>query len=184
MLRVISGSARGHRLKTPDSKATRPTADRVKESLFNIIAPHIESSNILDLYAGTGSLGIEALSRGAAAAVFVDSSDVNLKIIKYNLVHTRLEEKGRIIRGKLPDAVNLCGICSSKYDIVFMDPPYGKNFVIKTLNVILKSDIINKNGTIIIEREKDDKVPQKLGNIELVREKAYGGTVLSFYKYI
>lgn len=181
ILRVISGSAKGHKLKTKEGNSTRPTTDRVKESLFNIIAGYLEDALVLDIYAGTGSLGIEALSRGAKEAVFVDQSRECAGIIRDNLVHTKLLEKSQIINSDVRSAVLKLSDAGRKFDLIFMDPPYRKNFVEETLNYLANSDIIIDNGLIVAEHEETDKVPEQVGEIKLFRSQKYGKTILSFY---
>ncbi|MCX7843014.1 MAG: 16S rRNA (guanine(966)-N(2))-methyltransferase RsmD [Clostridia bacterium] len=182
ILRVISGTARGHKLKTPGGNATRPTSDRVKESLFNIIAQYIYDSEVLDLFSGTGSLGIEALSRGAASAVFIDISSECAGIIRHNLEHTKLIQKAEVLIGDVCATVQKLGFNGRKFDIIFMDPPYNRQFIQKTLNFIDSCGIIKQDGIIIAERHRDDMLPKSVGGLKLAREEKYGDTVLSFYK--
>ena len=127
ILRVISGTAKGHKLKTIKGITTRPTADRVKESLFNIISGLIPKARVLDVYAGTGSIGIEALSRGAEFAVFVDKSNECSRIIRENLVSTKLIDKASVITGDIFITLNKISKNNKKFDIIFLDPPYKKS---------------------------------------------------------
>ena len=182
ILRVISGMARGNRLKTIKGNTTRPTSDRVKESLFNIIAEYVVDAEVLDLYAGTGNLGIEALSRGAKSAVFVDKSHECSVTIKENLITTKLVEKASIVVNEATNAISILSYQGKKFDIIFLDPPYNKNVIEETLNCIIKNDIIKDNGIIVAERDIDDKVPDELDILKLVRNQKYGDTILSFYK--
>lgn len=170
-------------MKTLKGDATRPTSDRVKESLFNIIAPYIPEANVLDAYAGTGSLGIEALSRGANSVVFTDRSQECFSIIKENLKHTKLEERAEVYSGEVLYLLESFGNAHRKFDLIFLDPPYHKNLIEVTLNCIIKNDIISKDGIIVAERDAKDSVPEEIGNIGLFRNQKYGDTVLSFYKY-
>lgn len=164
-----------------DGNSTRPTTDRVKESLFNIIAGHLEDALVLDLYSGTGSLGIEALSRGAKEAVFVDQSRECAGIIKDNLVHTKFLDKAQIVNCDVRSAILKLTASGKKFDLIFMDPPYSKNFVEETLNFLANSDIIIDNGLIIAEHDIKDNVPEQVGQIKLYRSQKYGNTMLSFY---
>lgn len=181
ILRVISGTAKGSRLKTLKGDIVRPTSDMVKESLFNIIAENIKGAFVLDLFSGTGSLGIEALSRGAEHAVFVEKRADCIRIIKENLTHTKLTGKSEVIPGDVFKAALQLSGSMRKFDIVFLDPPYYKNFVDKTLKLLEKSDIINDNGMIIAESHIGDVVSERIDKLELIREKRYGDTILSFY---
>ncbi|MCX7921263.1 MAG: 16S rRNA (guanine(966)-N(2))-methyltransferase RsmD [Clostridia bacterium] len=182
MLRVISGTAKGHKLKTVKGDVTRPTSDRVKESLFNIIAPYIAESDVLDLFAGTGNLAIEALSRGAKTAVLVDKSHESIMVIKENLAHTKMVDRATVLVGDVAVMIKKLYNEGKKFDIIFLDPPYNKNLVQSTLNHILENDIITDGGIIVAERDKDDDVPEEFGVLKLIRDQKYGDTVLSFYK--
>nr|WP_114297472.1 16S rRNA (guanine(966)-N(2))-methyltransferase RsmD [Anaerobacterium chartisolvens] len=183
MLRVISGTAKGHKLKAPRGVSTRPTSDRVKESLFNIISHSIYASEVLDLFAGTGNLGIEALSRGADSAVFIDRSQECFSIINENLRHTKLEDKASVMVGDVFACLKRLSSQGRKFDIVFLDPPYNKNLIEETLTFIVQNDIIRDNSIIIAERDIDDIIPQSIEAIKLAREERYGDTVLSFYRH-
>lgn len=177
-MRVIAGSAKGHRLKCIKGLNTRPTADRVKESIFNIITNYIQDSNVLDLYSGTGNFAIEALSRGARFAVLVDNNFLCVRIINENLRHTKLEDRAKVLQSDVIPAIN---ILKDRFDIIFMDPPYHKGNIIPTLDQIHRCGILNDNGLIIVERSKDDQInDNNLFNI--VREVDYGSTIVSFLK--
>jgi len=153
----------------------------VKESLFNIIAGYVEEAEVLDLYAGTGSLGIEALSRGAKSAVFVDKSIEAVRVIKYNLEYTKLSGKSEVIAGDVFKAINR--LCSEgrSFDIIFMDPPYRKNYIKDTLQIVSDSGIIKDNGIAVAEREAEDEAAEVVGRLKLWKNARYGDTVLSFY---
>lgn len=154
----------------------------MKESLFNIIAEYIDGADVLDLFAGTGSLGIEALSRGADSVIFVDKSTECFSIISENLVRTKLLDRASICTGEVISVLEKLSHKSAKFDIVFMDPPYNKNFIAGILKIITKNGIINKDGIIIAEHDVDDIVPEEVGKLILVRNQKYGDTILSFYK--
>lgn len=182
ILRVISGIAKGHKLKTLDGTATRPTSDRVKESLFNIISYYINDKVVLDLFAGTGSLGIEALSRGASACTFVDSNPKCIQIINDNLMHTKLITKAYVINCSYREAIDKFKKYKKVFDIVFLDPPYNKNFIQESLKLLAYSGIITNGGIIVAEKSTKDEVPQNVGDIKLFDQRKYGDTVLCFYK--
>ena len=135
-MRVITGKARGVQLKTPDGMLTRPTTDRVKEALFSIIQFDIPTARVLDLFSGTGQLGIEALSRGAKSAVFVDHQENACKLIKENLRRARLESDAKVIRSDYMDYLRRC---RESFDIVFLDPPYAEVFLENSLKIISQS---------------------------------------------
>ena len=150
--------------------------------MFNIIAEYISGADILDLFAGSGSLGVEALSRGARSAVFVDKSPECAKVIRENLTHTKLMDKAVILTGDAsPTIKKLCGD-SRKFDIIFLDPPYNKNFIGEILKTIENNDIINRNGLVVAERDFIDDINKRYGRLELIRDQRYGDTVLSFFK--
>ncbi|NMB34310.1 MAG: 16S rRNA (guanine(966)-N(2))-methyltransferase RsmD [Clostridium sp.] len=182
ILRVISGTARGHKLKTIKGNNTRPTSDRVKESLFSIIAGIIPNSNVLDLYAGTGSIGIEALSRGARLAYFVDKSRGCYALIKDNLENTKLVDRGYVVLADVFSALNRLGRDGNRFDIIFVDPPYGQGLIEETLKYIENNDIIGSRGIIIAEHDINDNIPAIIGGLKRYRQQKYGDTVMSFFK--
>lgn len=182
ILRVISGTAKGHKLKTLKTDKTRPTSDKVKGALFSIIMGYIQDAVVLDLYAGTGSLGIEALSRGAKEAVFVDKREECIKIIEENLIHTKLLEKAKIIKGNVLEVLRKLSLEGRKYDLIFLDPPYNKDLITETLKQIATYDLLESQGIIIAEKDIKDEVPEKIGRLYLVGEHKYGDTVLARFK--
>ena len=155
-MRVITGKARGVQLKTPDGMTTRPTTDRVKEALFSIIQFDIPTARVLDLFGGTGQLGIEALSRGAASAVFVDAGEPACRLIRENLKRTRLENDAKVIRA---DYLDYLKRCREKFDIIFLDPPYAEVFLENALKSITEIDILQTGGIIVTERPVGKELP-------------------------
>ncbi len=182
MLRVISGSARGHKLKTIKGIDTRPTSDKVKESIFNIIATEIIDSNVLDVFAGTGSLGIEALSRGAKKAVFIDKSMDSCDIIRENLAHTKLADRAEIYSKDYKSGIERLYRNGYKFDLIFLDPPYNKNFIQNTLKLVTKNDIISDDGIIVVEHSHSDGLPESCGKLKAVDTRKYGDTMITIYK--
>jgi 16S rRNA (guanine(966)-N(2))-methyltransferase RsmD len=180
-LRVIAGSARGHKLKAPEGMETRPTTDRIKETLFNMIAYELPGCNFLDLYSGSGGIGIEALSRGADKAVFVDESNVCKKIIEENLVHTKLNAKAVIYQKEVKTVLDQLGQTNEKFDIVFMDPPYGKQLIEETLEKIKKNDLLTSEGFVIVERATNKSMPE-IKDMVLWKEKKYKTTTMTFLR--
>ena len=181
-MRVIAGSARSLPLKTVGSGKTRPTTDRVKETLFNIIAPDIPGSRFLDLFAGSGAIGIEALSRGAAKAVFVEKDRAALKVIRENLRFTHLEERAEVI---CEDAVKMASSMrpDEPFDVVFMDPPYGHSLERRVLEALKGGSVIGTDTLIIIEASKDTAFSylEELG-YRILRDKSYGSNRHVFVK--
>ncbi len=151
-MRVISGSARGLKLRSPEGLNTRPTADRIKESLFNIIAPYIYDSTFLDLFSGSGAIGIEALSRGAKEASFVDFDINSINIIKTNISLSKFEQKSSVYHLDVLDAINKLATKSKKFDIIFLDPPYNKGLLLPTLKKIEEHKLLKDDGFIICEQ--------------------------------
>lgn len=180
-MRVISGLAKGHMLKSPKGLNTRPTADRIKESLFNIIAVYIRGANILDLFAGTGGLGIESLSRGAEFSVFVDKSHEAVKVIYENLFHTKLNENAKVINADWCYYIKNIYDENKKFDIVFMDPPYSKGIVDEALKLIDEKNILTHDGIIVVETDKNDIIPQSIGRLNRIDIREYGRTVITIY---
>lgn len=183
-MRVIAGEARGHKLETLKGNATRPTMDKVKGAIFNMIAPNICDSCVLDLFAGSGALGIEALSRGAQRAVFVDKSRDSIGIIKKNLEHTKLKEKSLVINSDALEAVLRLKDSELKFDIIFIDPPYNKKIAQKALIFLESNGILKDKGIIIVEHSKDEDLPDYVGKFKKQKFRQYGITIISFYQYI
>ena len=178
-MRVITGKARGVVLKTPDGMATRPTADRVKEALFNIIQFEIPAARVLDLFGGTGQLGIEALSRDAKFAVFVDEREDACRLIRENLRRTKLEQFGRIIRS---DYLAYLKTCKDKFDIILLDPPYAEVFLENSLKMITEIDILQSGGIIVTERPVGKELPWDYPGFERSKDYKYGKTLITIYK--
>lgn len=180
-MRVISGTAKGHSLKCLKGDQTRPTTDKVRQSIFNIIMHDVEGRAALDLFSGTGALGIEALSRGAAECVFVESGKQAAQIIKANLEHTKLIDLAQI---KICDVYSFLNTAGNIFELIFMDPPYGKEHIPKVLNIIYDRGILHKAGLIIAESDQDDYIPEAVGNIQRFRQQKYGRIMISFFRMI
>ncbi len=178
-MRVISGKARGVQLKTPEGLTTRPTIDRVKEALFSIIQFDIPGAAVLDLFGGTGQLGIEALSRGAKSATFVDAADKPCALIRENLRRTKLESQGRVLRA---DYLDYLKRCREDYDIIFLDPPYAEVFLENALKKITEIDILRSGGIIVTERPLEKELPWEFEGYQRSRDYKYGKTLLAIYR--
>lgn len=179
---MISGTAKGHKLKTIKGTATRPTSDMVKGALFNIIACSIENSSVLDAFAGTGSLGIEALSRGANNAVFLDKSIECCETIKENLLHTKLAEKAEVYPTDFANGIERLYKKGLRFDLILLDPPYNKNFIQETLKTLINNDIMKDDGIIVAEHSISDDLPGTVGRLELIDTRKYGDTMITIYK--
>lgn len=182
MLRIIGGTARGIRITAPDTDKTRPTLDRVKESVFNILMPYLADTNVLDLFSGSGNLGIEALSRGAARAVFVDQSRKCKNITIENLNKTKFTDKATVLNMDVNRAIKYLAEKGEKFDIIFMDPPYNMNFLAKTIQLLDDFDIISEDGIVACEHQEDEKAPEESGRLKKVKSRSYGDTLFSFYE--
>lgn len=178
-MRVITGTARGVQLKTPDGMTTRPTADRVKEALFSIIQFEIPGARVLDLFGGTGQLGIEALSRGAKSAVFVDAGEPACKLIRENLKRTRLEQQGSVVRS---DYLQYLNRCREQFDIILLDPPYAEVFLENALKCITEIDILQSGGIIVAERPLGKELPWNFEGFTRSKDYKYGKTLLTIYR--
>lgn len=178
-MRVITGKARGVQLKTPQGMQTRPTADRVKEALFSIINFDLPGASVLDLFGGTGQLGIEALSRDAKSAVFVDASADACQLIRENLKRSKLEGQGRVVRSDYMEYLNKC---RESFDIILLDPPYGEVFLENALKRITEIDILKSNGIIVTERPLGKELPWEFGGYTRSRDYKYGKTLLTIYR--
>lgn len=178
-MRVITGKARGVQLKTPEGMLTRPTTDRVKEALFSIINFELPGARVLDLFGGTGQLGIEALSRGAASAVFVDAREESCKLIRENLKRTKLEPYGRVVRS---DYLEYLSRCREQYDIILLDPPYAEVFLENALKRITEIDILQSNGIMVAERPLGKELPWEFEGYTRSKDYKYGKTLLTIYR--
>ena len=178
-MRVIAGSARRLLLKAPDGMDTRPTADRVKESLFNMLNPDLYGCAFLDLFSGSGAIGIEALSRGAQRAVLVDASMECAGIIKQNLEVTKLGENAEIINEDVYAAIERLGRRGDKFDIIFMDPPYAAGYYVPVMEAIKKADILAAEGYIVAESAKGVDFTAAEG-FKIFKERKFGPAVMNF----
>ena len=183
-MRVISGTARGKRLSALEGLETRPTLDRVKESVFNILQFNLKGARILDLFSGSGALGIEALSRGAKEAVLCDNSNKAIQIINKNLIDTRLENKAKVINKNYIDCLNQMYNEVKRFNIIFLDPPYKTNYAINAVEQILEYNLLEKDGIIIIETDDKNKIDEikKNNKIEVYDERKYGTVFIIFVR--
>lgn len=183
-MRIIAGTAKGVRLERPSGNDVRPTLDRVRESLFSIIAPNLEGCTFIDLFAGTGANGIEALSRGAARAKFVDNDPRSIALIEKNLERTQLSSKGTVIRGALP----ACLTRLEKRDtvrgqiVVYADPPHAFTKFPELLGAIAKLGLLQQDGLLILEHRADAQLGEIPAAISQTREASYGKTQLTFFE--
>ena len=180
-MRVISGTARGTKLNSIDSLSTRPTLDRVKEPLFSIIQQYILDSEVLDLFAGSGALGIETLSRGAKHCTFCDKSPASIKMLKQNIEKTKLQDRTTIF---IEDYRKCLKELNNEFDIIFIDPPYKFNIGVDAIKLILKNKLFAKDGIIILETDEEERDLKELEsiNIEVKDVRKYGRVSLIFLR--
>ena len=185
-MRIISGTMRGTKLFTLEGDNTRPTLDRVKEALFSKINFELEDSIVLDMFSGSGALGLESLSRGANKAVLCDSSKEAIKVIKQNITKTRTEDKIILLNLDYRKAIEKIKEEKIKFDIVFLDPPYKTNFAADASEKIVQEDLLNKDGLIIIETDEKDRTINELNTslLEILEIKKYGRVYLLFLKSV
>lgn len=176
-MRIIAGSRKGHKLIDFDGMKIRPTTDRVKESMFNLIQDYISGGNILDLFAGTGALSFEALSRGAASAVCTDSDINSIDIIKKNAEELRFNN----IEIVNTDAVSYINKCTEKFSVVFLDPPYNKGFIKPIVEKITERGLLQDDGIIVLESDYSDEHSDFSG-LRILKQKKYGRTYITVYQ--
>ncbi|HOL17022.1 MAG TPA: 16S rRNA (guanine(966)-N(2))-methyltransferase RsmD [Bacillota bacterium] len=177
-MRVISGTARGMKLKVPPGEAIRPTADRVKEALFNILGARVIGAAVVDLFAGSGALGIEALSRGAACCTFVENKRSHLAVIRHNLQQTGLINRARLLDREATAALQLLGREGGQADLIFLDPPYCSTLISGVLQAVHRLRLLREGGLVVVEfsRHNCNWVSLYPG----MRLKKYGDTQLAF----
>lgn len=176
-MRVIAGTARGTKLKAPSGLTVRPTADRVKEALFNILGNRVIGALFIDLYAGSGAVGIEALSRGARECIFVDNKKSNIALIKENLIKTGLNSNSRLIAADAKKALTILGAEKVKADLVYLDPPYNMTDLSPMVSQIISLDILAGDGLIIVEHAYGNR--QWAEDFAPKKQKKYGDTGLT-----
>lgn len=177
-MRVISGSARGKKLLSLEGPATRPTTDRVKESMFNIVMPYIRGAKVLDLFAGSGALGIEALSRGSAHCTFVENARDAAEIIRKNLEGTKLSDNGKLVEG---DVLTFLDKTKESFSLIFLDPPYDGGFYEPVLEKIAKRGLLDGDGVLVLEKRADAQIVVP-DTIEVEKERKYGHTTVCILK--
>ena len=177
-MRVITGIARGMRLKTLEgTDVVRPTAEKIKEAMFSIVQFDLEDAVVLDLFAGSGQLGIEAISRGASKAYFVDNSPASIAVVRENLKHTKLEDYAVVCN--MPNSAFL-RTTPAKFDIAFLDPPYGKKLIQRSLPAL--TEVMSENGIIVCEHEKECRLPETESDFSIHKTYKYGQICLTVYR--
>ncbi len=183
-MRITGGQLKGRLLVSPRGFGIRPTSDQVREAIFNIIGQDLREVKVLDLFAGTGILGLEALSRGALSVVLVDISPQSTKLIRKNLALCEHQDSRVIIRRDLRKGIRRIHILSKQiFDLVFLDPPYGRNFIPLILSELSTMDILSKRSRVVAESSKTEKLPVSFESLEMVDARSYGDTKISVYAY-
>ena len=178
-MRIISGESRGRRLVKPKGHAIRPTSDRVKESIFNILGDEVRGKTILDLYAGTGNLGIEALSRGARKVVFVERERQALRIIEKNLSQCGVKEASEILATEVHRAIGVLSRRGDRFDIILMDPPYRQAMIQPTLTQLSTHRIYREDTLLVVEHDRREPLPDPMEGWSLIRHRPFGDTIVS-----
>ncbi len=182
-MRIIAGEGRGRRIRAPRGLNTRPTADRVREALFNILASNLQECRFLDLYAGSGGIGLEALSRGAGEVVFVEKNPEATAVIEKNIKETKLPGEKKVYRADVPAFIRSQSPTNPGFNIVFLDPPYKQGLEQRTLEAISGAPYVLKDkAVVVVESARSIPPLERVGTMVLVRHRAYGDTALSFYR--
>jgi len=179
-MRIIAGECKGRVLNTPKNNQIRPTTDKVKEALFSMITAFLQDSIVIDLFAGSGNLGLEAISRGAKRCYFGDYSKESLTLLKRNIALCRAESKSVVIAG---DYMKVLTAILEKADIIFLDPPYQKNLLLSCLHAISEKELLNEEGIIVAEHGKTECLPEHIGPFSKIKEKKYGTIIVSLYGF-
>ncbi len=182
-MRVIGGQARGRRLKVPKGRSLRPTSARVKEALFDILPHDLSGAKVLDLFAGTGNVTIEALSRGAAEAILIDSSKESGKAIRENVRRLGLADRTKVWIVPVTHAVKLLARRGETFDIIFLDPPYEQGWVAPTVKAVAQGGLLRQTGVVIAEHSFREELQSRYGALVLCDQRRYGGTLLSFFRH-
>ncbi|HDX9576600.1 16S rRNA (guanine(966)-N(2))-methyltransferase RsmD [Bacillus cytotoxicus] len=182
-MRVVSGKCKGHPLKAVPGNTTRPTTDKVKEAIFNIIGPYFDGGVALDLFGGSGGLGIEALSRGIDKAIFVDRDGKAIKVIHQNLESCKLEAQAEVYRNDAERAVKALVKRALSFNLILLDPPYKDQKIISLISIMDQHDLLKEDGIVMAEHGVDIDLPETIGRLVKVRAENYGITAISIYKY-
>lgn len=183
-IRIIGGELKGRKLVTVSGRQTRPTADRVRESIFNIIGDRVRNALVLDLFAGTGAMGIEALSRGAESVVFADIDKRALTVLERNVKLCSLESRAKIIKWDILKNLNITSAFQQAFNLVFIDPPYNKNLIQPTLSNLDKSQGLENGACVAIEHSPHEPIPAQDQRFKISDQRRYGKTLVSFLFYM
>jgi len=182
-MRILGGTAKGRKLVAVKGKGIRPTRDAVKESIFSMIQGNVEAAVVLDLFAGTGNLGLEALSQGAKRAIFVEKERVPLRALMRNIDLCGFRDRADVISRDAEMALKLLRRRAEKLDLVFIDPPYGSGYVGKTLRFISAHDMVNDGGMVVVEHSSGEAPSDQSGRFSLRRQKRHGDTTITIFQW-
>ncbi|AHV97296.1 16S rRNA (guanine(966)-N(2))-methyltransferase RsmD [Paenibacillus sabinae] len=182
-MRVVSGTAKGRPLKSVPGTGTRPTTDKVKEAIFSMIGPYFDGGDCLDLFAGTGGLGIEALSRGIGSAVFIDKEPKSIDTVRENLKTAKLEEQAEVYRNDANKALVALEKRGRRFDLVFLDPPYRHKFGDELMAMMIDKGLLREGAVIVLEHESGYEYPELIPGFIRMRHAVYGETAVSIYRY-
>lgn len=181
-MRIISGKARGRKILSPETMETRPTLDRIKEAIFNIIQGYIPDAVAVDVFAGTGSLGLEAASRGAKECYLVDKSPVTFPILKKNIENLQFEDTCTALNMDAYMALKSLAAKGKVFDLIFIDPPYLKNLIPEAMQIVDDKKMLHEDGIIVTKIDATEEIFEGTENIELFRTKKYGNTIVNLYR--
>ena len=183
-IRIIGGELKGRKLATVRGLKTRPTTDRVRESIFNILGNRIRGARVLDLYAGTGAMGIEALSRGAESVLFADDHKGALAALEKNINTCSLQDRSSTIKWNVFNNLNILRSHSPAFNLVFLDPPYDQHMIQPTLSNLVTSQCLESGSRLVVEHAQREPIPEKLPEFKISDQRRYGKTLVSFLIYM
>lgn len=179
-MRIITGTLKGRKLYSPNDNKIRPTSDKVKESIFNMVAEYMEDAVVVDLFCGTGNMGLEAISRGAKRAYFIDKARESILLTKKNIAYCQVENKATLISSDYERGLTAI---KEKADVIFLDPPYKAGFLESCLLKIAKLTMLSQDGLIVCEHGSEEKLPDRIDSMIKLKEKRYGKSIVDIYKY-
>lgn len=182
-MRIVAGTRKSIPLKAVPGDLTRPTTDKVKESVFNILGPYLDGEMVLDLFAGSGGLGLEALSRGAKESVFIEKNPKAVTVLQENIAKARFQEESLVIRGDAKRAIEQLKEGQKKFDLVFLDPPYAQTKLYDLAELLIQMDLVADGAILVVEHEKSVQVEENIPSAELYRTEKYGSLCVSFFTY-
>jgi 16S rRNA (guanine966-N2)-methyltransferase len=182
-LRIIAGQCKGRKLISLPGMHTRPTSGRVRESIFSILSSEVPNRHVLDLFAGTGAMGLEALSRGAASACFTDNTQKNLSVIRENIRRCRQEKHCRLFCRDILKNLYFLQAQKERFDLVFIDPPYQQQMAAKVLENLMHSHALAPDAKIVLEHSRTEKIPENIPDLEMKDQRRYGKSFVSFFTY-